>query len=180
VKEQDLIKRRRLTDELAQSYVNMAQSLEMCRAPLLEHIQLQERLANVGCNSEEAKMKVNLKYERAYQKLQEKKQKSELEYIKAKKALEADSGPLPAAPVAAEATTTVLKVYHANKPAFSLLQRDQTKPFLIRAGHLARQAYITHREWLGGQFVPSAHGRARDECPPRCTVRNSTPCLPVA
>jgi len=76
VKEQDLIKRRRLTDELAQSYVNMAQSLEMCRAPLLEHIQLQERLANVGCNSEEAKMKVNLKYERAYQKLQEKNKRA--------------------------------------------------------------------------------------------------------
>lgn len=39
-------------------------------------------------------------------------------------------------------TTTVLKVYHAHKAAFSMLPREQTRAFLVKAGHLAKQAYV--------------------------------------
>ena len=39
-------------------------------------------------------------------------------------------------------TTTVLKVFHAHKSAFAMLPREQTRAFLIKAGHLAKQAYV--------------------------------------
>jgi len=39
-------------------------------------------------------------------------------------------------------TTTVLKVYHANREAFPLLRQEQRKSFLVKAGTSAAGAYI--------------------------------------
>jgi hypothetical protein len=75
--------------------------------------------------------------------------RNELDYKRALKAFESEptpSAPNPSIPLAipdgpeAE-TTTVLKVYEANKGSFNLLRSDQRRNFLQKAGSLASMLY---------------------------------------
>lgn len=80
-------------------------------------------------------------------KIENKIRRDELRYKKALKALE-DAKP-PATVSVAQAIpdppqfTTILKMYEAHKAAFPLIRPEQRKAFLVKAGSLAAQGFIT-------------------------------------
>ena len=80
-------------------------------------------------------------------KIENKIRRDELRYKKALKALE-DAKPPATVPVAQAIPdppqfTTILKMYEAHKAAFPLIRPEQRKAFLVKAGSLAAQGFIT-------------------------------------
>ncbi len=141
--------------------------LSVYNTTLEKHITLKKKLCDVQereyemeIHFESNKLKIEqekLNIERSKLDVEERKIKldseklvvlrNELDYKRALKAFEAEptpsapSPPIPSAIPDAPETTTVLKLYEANKGSFHLLRSDQRKSFLQKAGSLAGLLY---------------------------------------
>jgi hypothetical protein len=142
--EESLIKRRKLTDELTVSArVSTAEVRELtgaltdCNPVLEKHIDLKERSNNVDIKFEHDKLGV----EHAKLALLSETRRQELEWKRACRDFDAEAPPaqLP------QETTTVLKVYEANRASFQRLNQDKRSRLLRRAGVLAAQRYREQR-----------------------------------
>lgn len=148
--EESLAKRRKLTDEFTGSIeVSSARvrqytaDLSECNAVFERHIELKERSNNVDIKYEHDKLSV----ERAKLALLSDSRRQELEWKRACREFGADPAPTN--------TTTVLKVYEANKQSFPGLTLKLRKQLVLRAGLVAAQLY---REKFGAEPSKKSEG----------------------